>query len=863
MKRYLFPILLTTLFLVLIIAVIPNGAVYGSNTDWLSQHITLAETIRRTCLEEKTLLPSWIRLGGGSNGYLFSYYGFLRPDIIAGCLLPHISMLYIVIGYMLFLFLTSILLCYAWLRSENIHPCLSFTGAILFMTAGCMFHMHRQIMFVNYMPFLLLAFLCVKTKRIRLLPLCMLLIILNSFYFSIAAFAAVAWYWYRKEKLLFWKKYFLQKFIPYCLIASGIAASLLLPTAMALLEHKRSGTEFSPLLLLKLFVPNPSMNHLLFNEYGMGLSFICLYAILTGLQIPELKKDSILFLLLGSFGFFCWVLNCGLYVRPKILIPFMPLVILHFSRVFQTKQQKPIRSRYPLWPFIILFPVGLLWFRQKQFPWIMTDAGLLFFFCILHRYSFSSKYLKQGIHSFTMILLLIPPLGLYVSTASGEDWTNSTQTSTGFLSEELQNMAFDPLYHFDSLIFPLSSGNELAVPEITRSTMYSSITNTAYSNLYYDTLLTPIRINNRVALLTSENPFMLHLLGVRYLEATEDTVPDGYQILHQSDDNVIAENKNVLPLAYFTSDVVSAEMFEKQEPLKQLDLITRKTVVDFPAKIQTSSSESKEDFLASYTPLFTTAKLPEGLEIQKTHYGYEVIADKTCTLTFSITNPVPDHIVLLQFQVQNLTEKAVVIDINRIRNKLSGASAPYPNGNTIFHYQFADSGADYSKMEVTFSKGHYLLNDVQWNIYDCRAFSVKNYVPLNLCETDLTLQNTSFSHSSPVLSGTIDAPENGYFTTSIPIQNGLKIFVDGHPAELTTVNTAFAGTYLKKGSHYIEICFSPPGKTTGIMISILSLLLYSGSVIWRHSFHYRGSYRKFYSIDKSEKNIERKKVFYK
>ena len=60
---------------------------------------------------------------------------------------------------------------------------------------------------------------------------------------------------------------------------------------------------------------------------------------------------------------------------------------------------------------------------------------------------------------------------------------------------------------------------------MTRSTMYSSVTSQAYSSLYYDTLMTPIRINNRVALLTSDNPFMLNLLGVRYLETSADAVP--------------------------------------------------------------------------------------------------------------------------------------------------------------------------------------------------------------------------------------------------------------------------------------------------------------------------------------------------
>ena len=165
----------------------------------------LRKTIRDACVEQHTLLPDWIDLGSGSSGYQFSYYGFLRPDILIGCLFPQIPMVYILIGYMLALYLASVLLCYMWLQSEDISPFFSFIGSVLFLTAGCLFHMHRQIMFVNYLPFLILAFLCVKKRKFRFLPLCMLLICLHSFYFAIAAFAAIGWYWLRTEKRHFGK----------------------------------------------------------------------------------------------------------------------------------------------------------------------------------------------------------------------------------------------------------------------------------------------------------------------------------------------------------------------------------------------------------------------------------------------------------------------------------------------------------------------------------------------------------------------------------------------------------------------------------------------------------------------------------
>lgn len=833
MKKWIYPLALIFLFFILIAISVPEGAVFGSNTDWLSQHAALAETIRGACLEQHSLLPSWIGLGGGSNGYQFAYYGFLRPDILIGCLLPHVSMIHILICYMLAVYLTSILLCYVWLRSEDMPPLSAFTGSVLFMTAGCLFHMHRQVMFVNYLPFLFLAFLCIRKKRIRWLPLCMCMICLSSFYFAISAFAAVGWYWFRREGKDFWKNSFLKKYIPCALAAAGLSAALLIPTALVLLEHGRSGGRLTFLSLLELFGPNPVLNNLLFNEYGMGLTFVCLYALLAELTRKKYRVDSILFLLFGMFGVFSWLLNGTLYARPKILIPFMPLVILHCVRYLRdTKTLVP-----PLFPFAVIIPVGLLWFSQEQFPWIMAEVVILLTLVLMNR-KMPHRATSPGpaIRSVLVVLLLSAPVGIYLTTAGTEDWVDRSDIAAGFTSEELKETAMDPLYHFDSLLSPLVSSNELPRADMTRSTMYSSVTGKAYAALYYDTLLTPIRINNRVALLTSDNPFMLNLLGVRYLETTADAVPAGYGIVQQSGDKVIAENPNVLPSVYFTDDIVTQEQFEQLDSTEKLDAITRKTVVDIPGQTSLNAVSSPADsaentsqtgaddsgkYMKQYTPEFSTADLPDGLNIRQSGNTYEITAEKTCTMDLHITNPQPGNILLLSFQLKNRTWDAVVIDVNKIRNKLSGAFAPYPNGNECFHYQFSsDSEKGVTDLSITFSKGKYEISDIRWNLYDQSLLNAKDYTPLTLSAEKSGTSDTGFpKRFHTVLSGTVTADQDGYLATSIPAQNGLEILVDGQPSETITVNEAFAGTALTEGTHEIEIRFSPPGKTAGILVS--------------------------------------------
>lgn len=78
----------------------------------------------------------------------------------------------IVIAYALGGCLLSVLLFYLLLRRHRLSGFDSFMGSVLFLTASCFFHTHRQLMFVNYMPFLLLALLSVKKSPDGCRPCC-------------------------------------------------------------------------------------------------------------------------------------------------------------------------------------------------------------------------------------------------------------------------------------------------------------------------------------------------------------------------------------------------------------------------------------------------------------------------------------------------------------------------------------------------------------------------------------------------------------------------------------------------------------------------------------------------------------------
>ena len=56
-------------------------------------------------------------------------------------------------------------------------------------------------------------------------------------------------------------------------------------------------------------------------------------------------------------------------------------------------------------------------------------------------------------------------------------------------------------------------------------------------------------------------------------------------------------------------------------------------------------------------------------------------------------------------------------------------------------------------------------------------------------------------------------------------RQGFTVRLDNQEIAYEKVNTAFVGFPIKKGHHTVEITYQMPGKSAGIMVSILSLLI--------------------------------------
>ena len=165
--------------------------------------------------------------------------------------------------------------------------------------------------------------------------------ILTSFYFSIGGMAAIMLYVLTKfERRENWKKTGVKMFqrgtrtagvLFLCVCICGI---LLVPTALVLSSRgsqEEAGFRVYPGRLCLLCGCFTAL-----MEWGCLL--VGIVALLGNIFPGSRRQDRLLSLglvILFTVPVFGWILNGGLYVKDKVFIPFLPLVVLEIARYIQ------------------------------------------------------------------------------------------------------------------------------------------------------------------------------------------------------------------------------------------------------------------------------------------------------------------------------------------------------------------------------------------------------------------------------------------------------------------------------------------------------------------------------------------------
>ena len=483
--------------LVIVLVLVNFTNFFGSKKDWISQHVMFPDYLRKLFYDTGGIFPNFaFNLGGGQNIYNISYYGLFNPIILISYLLPFVSMITYIEISMIVCLIVSIILMYYFLR-RRFDLKVSFVSTLLFLTAGCfIFHLHRHIMFVDYMPFLLMALIGVDKyfdkKKITLLVIAIFLMILTSYYFSVVGLVCVLLYGIfryiedkRCDKIAV-KDFFREgfKFIFIMLIPVFLSCFLLLPTAYSLLDG-RTATNKS-ISLLGLFIPNFNISNILYSSYSLGLSAIFIIALIYGIITKEraVKVISIIFSVLLVFPIFDYVFNGGMYLNGKAFIPIIPLAILLISYFLKNVFNNKNKLKISIIISLIVVIINLLVFVYKEQNLCLlfvVDMVLLIIFLLIS-YKLEKKIILH-IYLGVMSLVLVIPTNFSDTFVTKEFYDTLDYRETNNIVKQVLDKD-NSFYRMSDQSDKLNKANYIYNIDYYMGSIYSSLSNSYYKDFY-------------------------------------------------------------------------------------------------------------------------------------------------------------------------------------------------------------------------------------------------------------------------------------------------------------------------------------------------------------------------------------------
>ncbi len=813
-------ILISFTLMVMAIFLFRNGFL-GAKIDWINQHTVFPDYFRNLFYSTGNLFPNYAaNLGAGQNIYNFSYYGLFNPIILFSYLLPFIDMTHYILATSMISIIASCLLFYKWIKSKGFNNVITLGVSCIFVLSVPIFYQSfKQITFINYMPFLIFSLIEIdryfKNRKKSRLIISIFLMILSSFYFSISGLFVIVFYGFsvylsQTEKLEIKSiaKSGIKFLIPIftAILMSGI---LLIPTFASLLESNREKS--ATISLISLISPNFEMLKYLYHPYGIGLTSIILTMLLAGIIYKKRNEKflSIGIIIFTIFPFFVYLLNGGLYIEDKVLIPFLPIIGLLLALFLQKLElnQNNFRKK-ALYFFIITIFLTLFFIKQTNL-WIVGFADAII---MLFGYFIYQKYNKIFILIFPVIIILfitniivINP----VNMVNNLTYQKIFNKDINYALSDLENNDFAK-YRIDSLVNTNLNINRITLNNQYITSVYSSSYNKNYMNFRKNIFQLEKPNRNILMQSVSFDPLFLNFMGVKYIRS--NFPPVGYTLLKKIGDIKIYQNNNVLPLAYSTSQIISQNDYLKIEYPYNQEILLHRAVIDKEITTINIFHSALEQIKLNF-PLINSKNLT--LTSSKGIYHIKAANDNLIRIDMGKPSQF-DQVIFLKMNITNLKPlNDMSITIQNEENKLTASNHVYFNDNNIFHFAVSlNKGEKY--LNIKLSKGEYEISSLQ-------SFKLKSFdiIYKNVAETPFIINKNMTK--GDIISGSINTKEDGYFITSIPYDENFKISVDGENISYEKVNTAFIGFPIKKGDHKIVFQYISAGFKIGALTSIVGL----------------------------------------
>ena len=785
--------------------------VFGSDTDWVNQHTIIPDYFRQIFYKTGNILPNMaFHYGAGQNIFNLSYYGLLSPITLISYFFPFLSMATYTKIINIILLIVSGILFYNFMESHgNDRKMCLLTSVIFILGTPLIFHMHRHTMFVNYMPFLIMGFFGVDKylhkKKKSLLIISVFLMIMTSYYYSVVGIIVLCIYflheylYYHKEAGF--KKIAIDslKFGLVIFVGVLLAGILLVPTMYTIFMGRNEGGEVYK--LSKLLIPDIRFYDAFNGTYSIGLS---VFGFITLLYLFFTKKRSnvIIAIILSTILFipvFKYVLNGGLYIRAKCFIPFLPLFCYYISFFLKDLFDKKINIK---WFTIYLVIIWVPLYYSNRILWFY-GLFILFLIALLLYKKFNKKFI-------VIIVILGTLIGTNIYEALKED-DLSYELYNSYFAKEVSdsindiNSIDDTYYRTANLHYPNKTVNVIYNDHYYSTNIYSSTYNGDYLNFVRDEMISNMPEYNNFLIPSKSNLLWNSFMGVKYVYSPYK-LGYGYERVK----NDIYKNKYALPIIYARSNILNVSSYNKFAYPYNEELLLNNVIVE------NESSDPYINFNINKIKLKYEIKDVIGIGAKKIGDSYNLIVnDDEGEFTVVIKNDISDKLLLVN--ISSIIENScklpnISIKINQEENIRTCKTWPYDNHNKIFHYIFGDNDRE---LKVKLLRGVYHIEGIETYLIDYQKIISTKYDEMNIKKIE-----------DDVILGDINVSRDGYLVTSIPYDEGFKVYIDDKEVEKEKVNKAFLGVKITKGEHSIKITYKSPWLNYGIMISGFGLLCF-------------------------------------
>lgn len=422
------------------------------------------------------------------------------------------------------------------------------------------------------------------------------------------------------------------------------------------------------------------------------------------------------------------------------------------------------------------------------------------------------------------IYLFSPDQGNYISEF--REWGDETERIAISAEQEVKSSLGDVMDgRVDSTMFAENIAITSHVPGML---LYSS---TANSNIlqFWDAIENCGNYLEFCIFSTDQRTIANTLLSEKYqLEAPDKKsyLPYGYQdILTTDKGNNIYRNEYALPWGYTYDKAVSYDAIESLNGIQKQEAMMQAVAIDYKTMVDNRENLVFDDYRLPYKVVCENCTWEnEKLTVLQPNASVE--------LDFSMPPHVEGYVRLSEFDINDsglshfdfhvISED--VIKKSRAASPLN-PTAYYGRKNYLFNLGYSDDSR--TKCTIVFpSKGVFQLKNIE--LY---ALPMERYrEQVNALKAE-PLENVKMTPNH--ISGTVNVSKDKFLCISIPYNGGWTARVDGEKTRILRGNYAFMVIPLKAGYHEVELSYFSPGLKMGIVISLSSISILAGIIIYR------------------------------